>query len=142
MKNIILSLFALSLSSLAFSAPLTVKFTNTANTPGKILVSVFNDARYFPDVAANAVVNKKIVVTKKDSEIEVKLDLPVGEYAIASFLDENGDEKLNTGFMGIPKERFGFSNNPSILTGAPGFGAASFNVVEGQNKITIKLKSL
>lgn len=51
--------------------------------------------------------------------------LPVGGYAVAVIHDENGNAKLDT-FAGIPREGFGFSNNPAIRFGPPRFAAARF----------------
>jgi uncharacterized protein (DUF2141 family) len=53
--------------------------------------------------------------------------LPRGDYAIAVIHDENSNKKLDT-FAGIPKEGFGFSNNPAILFGPPRFSAARFTL--------------
>jgi len=53
--------------------------------------------------------------------------LPHGDYAIAVIHDENANKKLDT-FAGIPREGFGFSNNPAILFGPPSFSAARFTL--------------
>ncbi len=51
--------------------------------------------------------------------------LPHGNYAIAVIHDENGNSKLDT-LAGIPREGFGFSQNPAITFGPPRFAAAKF----------------
>lgn len=51
--------------------------------------------------------------------------LPRGGYALAVIHDENDNHRLDT-FAGIPREGFGFSNNPAIGFGAPRFAAARF----------------
>ena len=38
-------------------------------------------------------------------------DLPFGEYAVRAFHDANANEKLDTNFLGVPKESYGFSND-------------------------------
>ncbi len=53
-------------------------------------------------------------------------DLPFGDYAIKVFHDENGDGELDTNFLGIPVEDYGFSNNASGLFGPPSWEAARF----------------
>ncbi len=45
--------------------------------------------------------------------------LKKGEYALASFHDENGNKKLDGGLFGIPKEPFGFSRNKKRIFGLP-----------------------
>jgi len=64
-------------------------------------------------------------------------EIPPGTYAIGVYIDENENEKLDTNFLGIPKEQFGFSNNPKAL-GIPKFEAASF-VVDTYTKVQIGL---
>jgi uncharacterized protein (DUF2141 family) len=51
--------------------------------------------------------------------------LPRGRYALALIHDENGNGRLDT-FAGVPREGFGFSNNPAIRFGPPRFAAARF----------------
>lgn len=48
-------------------------------------------------------------------------DLPAGQYAIAIFHDKNGDEQLDTNWLGIPKEPLGFSNARMRTFGPPSF---------------------
>jgi uncharacterized protein (DUF2141 family) len=64
-------------------------------------------------------------------------EIPPGIYAIGVYVDENENEKLDTNFLGIPNEQFGFSNNPKAL-GIPKFEAASF-VVDTYTKVQIEL---
>ena len=52
-------------------------------------------------------------------------EIPPGTYAIGVYIDENENEKLDTNFLGIPKEQYGFSNNAKAF-GIPKFEAASF----------------
>jgi len=49
-------------------------------------------------------------VEQKVHTIVIK-DLPKGEYAISVFQDEDFDKECNIGFLGFPKENYGFSNN-------------------------------
>ena len=48
-------------------------------------------------------------------------NIPKGKYAISLFHDKNDDGHLNTGWFGIPKEKYGFSNNPPSRFGVPDF---------------------
>jgi uncharacterized protein (DUF2141 family) len=67
-------------------------------------------------------------------------DLKPGTYAIKCYLDDNANEKLDTGWMGIPSEPYGFSNNASRLAGPPTFEMAKFTISEGTNIHRIRLK--
>lgn len=55
-------------------------------------------------------------------------NLPPGDYAIAAIHDENRNAKLDRNFLGIPKEGFGFANNPHVGLSAPPFQAAVIHV--------------
>ena len=54
-------------------------------------------------------------------------EIPPGTYAIGVYIDENENEKLDTNFLGMPKEQYGFSNNSKAF-GIPKFEAAAFAI--------------
>lgn len=133
MKIVLLS-FLVSFSALA--APVKIQFTQTAGQSGKIFYAVFNKSSQFPKgtpVASGSVSTAKAIA---------QLDLAPGTYAISVFLDKNGNGRLDTNALGIPKERFGFSNNPRILTGAPSFNDCAVRVLDQDNELSIKLITL
>ena len=67
-------------------------------------------------------------------------DIPAGTYALAVVHDENMNGKLDTNWLGIPVEGYGFSNDAKSLNGAPSFSDASF-VYGGENlNFTISLR--
>ena len=51
-------------------------------------------------------------------------EIPPGTYAIKLHIDENENGRLDTNFIGIPKEQYGISNNTLFLD----FDAASFDI--------------
>lgn len=61
-------------------------------------------------------------------------NIPNGTYAIALFCDENKNGCLDTNFVGIPKEAYGFSNNPKVF-GKPSFDDAKFELQNSKNLI-------
>ena len=52
-------------------------------------------------------------------------DLPGGRYAVNAFHDENGNGDLDANVLGIPKEGYGFANDPSTSFGPPEFEEAA-----------------
>ena len=64
-------------------------------------------------------------------------EIPPGTYAIGVYIDENENEKLDTNFLGMPKEQYGFSNNARAF-GIPKFEAASF-IIDKYKKVQIDL---
>ncbi len=55
-------------------------------------------------------------------------DLPAGRYAVNAFHDENGNGDLDANFLGIPKEGYGFANDPPTHFGPPDFEASAVTV--------------
>ena len=65
--------------------------------------------------------------------------VPPGTYALLVVHDENGNGKLDM-MLGIPREGFGFSNNPTIRMRAPRFDEVRFNLAPGQATQNVRLK--
>lgn len=112
--------------------------TNIKNIKGQLLISLHNQSG-FPDQEKKAILNKVVKVTQ--STMTVKLEVPkTGVYAISMMHDENENNKMDKNYLGIPKEGYGFSNNPSARFGAPTFGESKFEVKTNEiKKISIKL---
>lgn len=55
-------------------------------------------------------------------------NLAPGDYGVVAIHDENKNRKLDRNFIGIPKEGFGFANNPHVGLSAPAFAAAMVHV--------------
>lgn len=53
-------------------------------------------------------------------------EVPPGRYSMAAFHDENDNGKLDTNWLGIPKEGLGSSNNAKGRLGPPSWKDASF----------------
>jgi uncharacterized protein (DUF2141 family) len=127
-----------SFSSFQGSDKLTLKLkiTNIREAVGDMYIAVYADeTTYMKDRFAEA-----IVPIQSEGTLDVEIKIPKGIYAVTIFQDENGDTELNTNFMGIPKESFGFSNNPKIMFGPPNFKEASFDFTEDGQQIEIALK--
>lgn len=109
------------------------------NSKGHVLVSVFDDAAGFPDDAARA--TKKLQLDIRNGKALFSLSgLPDGEYAVAVLHDENDDGKLNTNWIGLPKEGFGFSNNVMGMFGPPSFHKAKVKVSGGRVDVKLRMK--
>ena len=60
-----------------------------------------------------------------------------GKYAIQFFHDENENQKMDFSLIGIPKEKFGSSNDVKPLLGPPKFKKMLFNLNENKKVIMI-----
>lgn len=64
-------------------------------------------------------------------------NVPFGTYAVKIFHDENANGKLDTNFVGFPKEGFGFSNDAMGKFGPPTFAEAAFAIDSLETRIEI-----
>jgi len=133
-----LSLLAIMYSTQAQAASLTVQITRADPGIGQIAVALFNSQESFLETA---VFDTTQMVAESDTLTFEFADLTPGEYAISTFYDKNENGKLDTRFLGIPKEPFGFSNNPSVLFGPPSFDKTKIHLEDGPKEIEISLKS-
>lgn len=69
----------------------------------------------------------------------VMKNLPPGNYGVVAIHDENRNHKLDRNFLGIPKEGFGFANNPHVGLSAPSYQAALVHVTCPVTEINIHL---
>ena len=69
-------------------------------------------------------------------------DLPFGTYAVKVYHDENSNEKLDTNWVRMPKEGFGFSNNVMGRFGPPSFDAAKFEFSQPLQRVEIEIRHL
>ena len=66
--------------------------------------------------------------------------IPYGRYAIKVYQDKDEDGKLDTGMFGMPKEPYGFSNNPKVSGGMPSYEKAVFDMAPGNEAVKIRLR--
>ncbi|NIJ23389.1 DUF2141 domain-containing protein [Sphingomonas japonica] len=107
------------------TADLTIAIEQLRTDRGELGICVTADPASFPDCKDDARAIWRW--TKASAPALTVAGLAHGHYAISVIHDENGNRKLDT-FVGIPREGFGFSNNPKIGFGPPKFAAARFSV--------------
>ena len=117
---------------------LTVEITGLHNNKGNVLLSLYNQKDGFPSNPAKAYSKDKAPIKDGKALFEYKA-LPAGTYAIAVLHDENENLKMDTKFLGLPKEGYGFSQDPILYFGPPSFKNASFQHSSEQTiRIAIK----
>ena len=140
MKSILMfpSFAVLSLIAVAAQAgELAVTITDIRESQGLLMVSVVNsDAAW--NNQAKPVAAQKIAAIKGEMTLDFP-DLPPGKYAVQVMHDENGNNKLDANFLGIPSEGYGFSNNPNVMRRAH-FDEAAFEVGADKTVISIHLR--
>jgi len=81
----------------------------------------------------------KILPIENQQVLVVIDSLQYGEYAVKVFHDENKNGELDTDFLGIPDEDYGFSNNVSGWFGPPSWKKAKFIFNQPEMKIEIEV---
>ncbi len=105
---------------------LTISAKNVASSDGYIAVGVYNNSESF--LKEDRVFAGVFEASKKGNTIIKIPNLPNGTYAISIFHDENGNKKLDTNFLGIPKEPCAFSNAKMKTFGPPDFEDCLFEI--------------
>lgn len=135
MKHLLTTLIIfLSLDSYSQNNTLTVTVTNFKNNQGKVMVGMYNGANTF----MKKTIFSKIGEIKANTAKVVFENIPDGEYAISLYHDENNNDKLDTGWFGIPKEGYGCSNDAKGMMGPPKYEDAKFQISENKSMV-IKL---
>jgi uncharacterized protein (DUF2141 family) len=68
-------------------------------------------------------------------------DLPAGDYAVALSHDLNGNQVVDTNWLGMPKEAWGVSRNARPALRAPRFNEASVTVpAKGEVVIDVEVR--
>lgn len=115
---------------------LNVSVEGVATSNGNINIAVYNQEHGFLKFD-KVYKSDSTVAHKGTTEITIK-DLPDGEYALALFHDENGNNILDVNWFGIPKETVGFSNAKMKTFGPPSYKECIIQVTSDQT-ITIPL---
>lgn len=121
-------LLVITLSTLTTAADLTVKVTGIKKSVGDVLFALFDSAESFD---AGVPSHGSLVAAMPGTMQFTFTDLPEGKYAIKIFQDKNSNRVLDTGFFGIPKEPYGFSNNVRPKGRGATFEESAFTAVEG-----------
>jgi uncharacterized protein (DUF2141 family) len=109
-------------------------FRNNNGTAGGV---VFSSPDGWPSERSKAVVQGGFPIANQQAA--ETFQVAPGQYGVVVIHDENSNMKLDRNFFGIPKEGFGFSNNPRVFLSAPSFQAAAVPVTCPATQIEIRL---
>ena len=112
-------------------ATLKLEVAGIENAKGKLVIALFACEKTY-ESNDNPAYHIILPVTKKGSAHHTFEGLADGNYAIKLFHDVNANGKLDTNWVGIPREPYGFSNNPRIRFGPPSFADAKFQLTEAK----------
>ena len=116
-----------------------VKVLNIRNNVGTVACALFESPVGFPVEFLRYATNIMVIKIRETKARFAFLDIPPGTYALAVVHDENMNGKLDTNWLGIPAEGYGFSNDAKALLSAPSFSAASFLYDGKDMELTISM---
>ena len=123
-------------------ATLTIEVVGLLTSKGgEVCIRLFNQETGFPYGPQGLYLQSCDPVTAETQILEFS-GVDFGTYAIALVHDTNGNQKLDKNFFGIPKEGFGFSNNPTVSakTREPNFERAGFAIEQPSTNVRISVK--
>ena len=101
---------------------LEMEINNLESNKGPIYIRILDENENPVIVGTSPVINYS-------SEISFDSIFP-GKYAIQFFHDENENQKMDFNLIGIPKEKFGSSNDVKPILGPPKFEKMLFDIYE------------
>src|SRR5690348_1247250 len=108
---------------------------------GQVICALFSSPAGFPKRSDKATALAKSEISHAHAACDFQ-GIPSGTYAVSVFHDENSNDKLDTDFVGIPREGVGASNNAKGHFGPPKFSAAAFQYSAGRYDLTITINYL
>ena len=108
---------------------LEMEINNLQSNNGPLYIRILDENENPVIVGTSSVVNYS-------SKISFDSIFP-GKYAIQFFHDENENQKMDFSLIGIPKEKFGSSNNVKPVLGPPKFKKMLFNLTENKKVIMV-----
>lgn len=129
-KRILLTIYV-TISAILFSSAATsnieleVVVSGISESKGQLLIGIYDKEEGAFETSAQ-VAGK--IVPAKAGKMMFKFQLPAGQYAIGVIHDKNSNNQLDTNFLGIPTEDYGFSNSAT----RPNFNKAKINITHSQ----------
>ncbi len=135
--------FASSFPAMAFAqsscAGIHVQILDIRNSDGAVACALFEAPEGFPKKFLKFATNI-MMIKIQDTQARCNfLDIAPGTYALAVIHDENMNGELDTNWLGVPKEGYGFSSDAEASMSAPSFEAASFQYDGQELDLTITL---
>ncbi|HWG19369.1 MAG TPA: DUF2141 domain-containing protein [Terracidiphilus sp.] len=128
-------------SAPAAGCTLRIHVDGFRNTRGNLGTVIFTSPDGWPeDLSKSFRHGPSPIDPSTRTAVAVWPNLPPGDYGIAAIHDENSNHKLDRNLIGIPREGFGFANNPHVGLSTPPFRAAVVRVACPATEITIHLQ--
>jgi uncharacterized protein (DUF2141 family) len=119
-------------------ATLTIKVEKVSPRGGDVRVALYTEKTWGDDNAKD--INDGVVPARPGETIVTLTGIKPGIYGVKLFQDFNRNGQFDMNWLGLPLEKFGFSNDARPTFSEPSFAATKFEVRPGANTITIHLQ--
>src|SRR6185369_14768322 len=123
----------------AHAADLTIRVENVLPSGGILRLGLYDAARY-PDDNSKPVASADVTAVPGETVITLHGIAP-GTYAIQTFQDVNSNDKMDTSWIGLPLEPFGFSQDAKPFLSKPSFDEVKFNLAAGESSLVLHLQN-
>jgi uncharacterized protein (DUF2141 family) len=124
----------------AAAADLTIRVENVLPAGGVLRLGLY-DAAAYPDDNSKPVASADVPAIGGETVVTLRGIQP-GVYAIQTFQDVNANNKMDTTWVGLPLEPFGFSQDAKPFLSKPPFDDVKFTLAAGENTQVIHLQSM
>jgi uncharacterized protein (DUF2141 family) len=126
--------------SAAPAANLTIRVENVLPSGGVLRLGLYDAARY-PDDNSRPIASADVPAVAGETVITLH-NIPLGVYAIQTFQDVNANDRMDTSWLGLPLEPFGFSRDATPFLSKPSFDEVKFTLTAGENSQDIHLQTM
>ena len=119
-------------------ASLAVRVERVSPHGGDVRLALYDEASW-PNDDAEPVADLVVPAVSPET-IAIFKGVKPGTYGLKLFQDENRNGRFDFTWLGLPAERYGFSNDARPFFSEPGFSRTRFKLSPGANTITVHLQ--
>ena len=117
---------------------LTIDIEDIGAQSGRLTVFVYDSAEAWK--GKRDVLRMQRAQPDGSDRLQVRFDgLRAGRYGVMVLHDKDGNRKFDVGPLGIPRDDYGFSNNPVVFA-RPGFERIAFDLPVAGKRITVRMR--
>jgi uncharacterized protein (DUF2141 family) len=120
-------------------ATLIIHVRNISPKGGMLRLGLYDEARY-PDDDSIPVASADMPAQPGETVVTL-VNIPPGTYAIETYQDINSNYKMDTSWIGLPLEPFGFSHDARPYFSKPRFAKVKFELMPGTNVQILHLQN-
>jgi uncharacterized protein (DUF2141 family) len=118
---------------------LVIRIENVSARGGMVRLGLYTRAAY-PNDKSEPIAAADVPARAGETIITLKA-IPPGVYAVETFQDINANGKMDTSWIGLPLEPFGFSRDARPFLSKPDFDDVKVTLVPGENHLTVHLQN-